>query len=360
MLDLPAWPPLWPSISAAAFDCVNSGDWGRYDSAAVTQLQSRLTQMTGSATARTCCSGSAAVELALRAAGVGPGDEVITAAFDYPGNVRAIELIGGKPVLADVASGTPCLDLTSVEAAASPLVKAVVASHLFGVPADVVELKRICEDRGWFLIEDACQVAGMQIGAMQIEGRAAGSIGHFGTWSTGGSKLITCGSGGVIFASDDRSAARLNPILDRPSDAFAMPPLAAAMVLPQLDRLDEMNGRRSETAVFIRDHVLPEQTNWTWESGDRDKSAFYKVAFTVESTERRETIIAKAGQVGLPIGVGFRSLAGTSTRRCRKPVPLDRSQMLGERLMVLDHRALMIPPDRWDELASAFAKLVKK
>ncbi|MGB7327967.1 MAG: DegT/DnrJ/EryC1/StrS family aminotransferase [Rubripirellula sp.] len=355
MLELPAWPPQWPAISAAASDCVNSGDWGRYDSVAVAKLQSRLTQMTGAATARTCCSGSAAVELALRAAGVGPGDEVITAAFDYPGNVRAIELIGAKPVLADLASGTPCLDLASVKAAASPLVKAVIASHLFGMAADVIELKRICDDRGWFLVEDACQVAGMK-----IEGRAAGSIGHFGTWSTGGSKLITSGSGGVVFASDDRSAARLNPILDRPSDAFAMPPLAAAMILPQLDRLDEMNQQRSQTAVFIRDEVLTKHKNLTWESGDQDQSTFYKVAFTADSAEQRKSIIDSAQQVGLPIGAGFRSLAGTSNRRCRKPVSLDRSKMLGERLMVLDHRALMILPERWDELASAFAKLVEK
>ncbi|TWU60430.1 L-glutamine:2-deoxy-scyllo-inosose aminotransferase [Rubripirellula tenax] len=345
-LKLPVWPPDWPSIGRAAADSFASGDWGRYGATACGLLQSRLTEITGASASRLVCSGSAAVELALRAAGVGPGDEVITAAFDYPGNVRAIELLGARPVLVDLSANSPCIDFDGAAAAASPRVRAVIASHLFGVSADVVALKATCEQLGWTLVEDACQVAGMM-----IDGRAAGSIGHFGTWSLGGSKLITSGSGGVVFANDDRSAARLTPILDRPSDAFGLSPLAAAVVLPQLDRLDEMNRRRSETAVFLRDEVTPRLPGWVWESGVRNVSAFYKTAFTVESAQARLRVITAAEELGLPIGVGFRSMADTSERRCRKPVPLDRSRMLGERLLVLDHRALMIDASDRDELA---------
>ncbi len=352
MLDLPAWPPDWPSIRNAIDDSISSGDWGRYEGMAQKLLVSRLIETTGAVAARPCCSGSAAVELSLRAAGIGTQDEVITAAMDYPGNLRAIELIGARPVLADLAKGSPCLDLDSVIAAGSPRVKAVIASHLFGVAADVDGLKQICDDRGWLLIEDACQVVGMMIG-----GRAAGSIGHFGTWSMGGSKLVTSGNGGVIFASDARSAARLTPILDRPSDAFAMSPLAAAVVLPQLDRLDEMNMRRSETAVFLRDEVLPQLPHWTWASGGRDVSAFYKVAFSVDSGQRRAAILAAAQQIGLPLGAGFRSAAGMSERRCRKPVPLAHAAAMGERLMVLDHRALLIDPQQRGELARLMLEL---
>ncbi|QDT05851.1 L-glutamine:2-deoxy-scyllo-inosose aminotransferase [Rubripirellula lacrimiformis] len=353
-LTLPAWPPDWPEIRSAAAQCVASGDWGRYASKTVAQTTKRIAEFTGAGSVRMCCSGSAAVELGLRAAGVGPGDEVITAALDYPGNVRAIELLGGRPVLVDLADQSPCIDADGVEKAGSDSVKAVIASHLFGVPADIVRLKSICDDRGWVLIEDACQVAGMT-----IDGRSAGTIGHVGVWSLGGSKLLSCGSGGVIFANDDRTAARLAPVMDRPSDAFGISPLAAAVLHPQLDRLAEMNTRRSQTAVELRDQVFPHLAGVTWYSGQRDESAFYKVAFTVGSDQERLRVIDAAEAMGLPLGAGFRSLARTSPRRCRKPVSLDRSEMLGQRLVVLDHRALMIDPERRDELAAAIRSLLQ-
>ncbi len=352
-LRLPIWPPDWPSIRTAAADCVESGDWGRYGSLAGQTLASRLADQFGVHSVRLCSSGSAAVELSLRAAGVGTGDEVITAAFDYPGNVRAIELIGARPVLVDVSPDSCIIDSIQVKAAGSDRVKAVIASHLYGVAADVILLRQICDDRGWTLIEDACQVAGMRIG----DG-PAGSIGHFGTLSMGGSKLVTCGSGGAVFAGDSRAAARLATLIDRPSDAFSLAPLAAAVVMPQLDRLDELNQRRRETANFIRHEVLPSLIGWTWESGDDADAAFYKVAFTVASSSERSRIIAAATEIGLPIGEGFRSLANTSERRCRKPVPLDRSRRLGETLLVLDHRALLIDPDQRVGLADAMKSLV--
>jgi dTDP-4-amino-4,6-dideoxygalactose transaminase len=297
---------------------------------------------------RLTCSGSAAIELALRASRVGPGDEVILAAYDYPGNFRSIEILGACPVLVDVAPGSPCIDSDQIEIAASDKVVAVIASHLYGQAADIAALRQICDERGWILIEDACQVPGMRIGD-----RPAGSFGDVAALSFGGSKPITAGSGGALLAGNERLAARLSAIIDRPSDTFPLSPLQAAVIPPQLDRLDELNQRRSETAKFLID-AFPE-VDWIDSNQDDVVPAHYKLAWKETPHAAANESDTKSGSAegspSLPIGEGFRTTAGASDRRCRKPVPLDRSIELSETCMLLDHRALLIEADRYAELA---------
>ena len=102
-----------------------------------------LAQMHGVQHAWLCSSGTIAVELALRGLKVGPGDEVILAAYDFPGNFRAIEAIGARPVLVDLAPGTWTIDVEQVAAAISPRTKAIIVSHLHGSLADMRRLRRI-------------------------------------------------------------------------------------------------------------------------------------------------------------------------------------------------------------------------
>ncbi len=162
-INLPTWPPQWPEIGQLVAELIASGDWGSYRSEVCDNLESRLCREFAATACRLTCSGTAAIELALRACRVGPGDEVILAAYDYPGNFRSVELLGATPVLVDIAPGSPCIDATLVEAAASDKVVAVIASHLYGQAADVDSLRKICDDRNWILIEDACQVPGMTL-----------------------------------------------------------------------------------------------------------------------------------------------------------------------------------------------------
>lgn len=352
--ECPCWPPDWPEIFAAAQSCLESGQWGAYHSETCSTLEKRLAERFDSAHCRLCCSGTAALEIALRAAKIGPGDEVVVAAFDYPGNFRTIELLGAKPVLIDVAKHSPCLDLDLLDSVSSENVRAVLASHLFGSPAAVGGLRDACDDRGWLLIEDACQAPGME-----IEGRPAGSFGHFATLSFGGSKLISAGSGGALLVNSGPLAARLGPILDRPGETFTIGPLQAAVIGPQLDRLDEMNEIRRRTARYIEQQINSELSGWDWLSGTAPaiQSAHYKVAWSAESEQQRAQIVAAAADIGLPIGAGFRSMSRCSERRCRKPVPTPRSDELGARLFVLDHRALLAPASQHPLLADSLRQI---
>ncbi len=351
MTFLNPWPPQWPEIESAIRDSLASGDWANYFSQAHENLAHILAVKFGAKFVRLCCSGTAAVEMALRASRIASGDEVLTAAFDYPGNVRCIEAVGAMPVLLDVKPRGVCVDVDQIAGASGSKIRAVIVSHLYGHAAEVAAIREICDTRGWTLIEDACQVPGM---SLETAGgpKLAGSFGHVSTLSFGGSKPLTAGNGGAILTSDERINARLKRFYDRPSDTLPLSALQAAVLVPQLSRLDELNRIRSDTAAmlfaFMREN-LP-----TWGSvnshGDFVNSCFYKFAFLAPSAEHRAQIVDQAKRRGLPIGEGFRSLHRMSDARCRKPFSLDCAADIGDRCCVLDHRALMIEPTCHAEL----------
>ncbi|TWT49255.1 L-glutamine:2-deoxy-scyllo-inosose aminotransferase [Rubripirellula amarantea] len=340
---VPTWPPQWTEIFDATDRCLKSGRWGQYRSETQARLTSRLAKLVdvSSDHLRLCCSGTAAIECSLRAAGVGPGDEVVVAAFDYPGNVRCIEMVGAKPVLVDVNPDDPCMNIDSVAAAAGDRVKAVIASHLFGHAFDVSRIGKLCRERNWVLIEDACQVKGMK-----IAGARAGSFGDFATFSFGGSKVITAGAGGAIVARSARHAAKLASILDRPSETFPMSPLQCAVIEPQLDRLQEMHAIRNDCASYLVSELRDRTPSWQWlPSPLGADSAYYKLAVLAASAQQRARIVTLADQHGFLLGAGFRSLHRASERRCRKPVELKFSAMLGDRLFLIDQRLLLCEPE---------------
>jgi hypothetical protein len=120
----PAGPPAWPVADDAIVTSINnaltSGQWGLYEGELLQQVHAALRSMWGLEHSLLCSSGTVAVELALRAAGVKAGDEVILAAYDFPGNFRAIEAVGARPVLVDVLPGRWTIDARHVEAAFPP------------------------------------------------------------------------------------------------------------------------------------------------------------------------------------------------------------------------------------------------
>src|SRR5439155_19329589 len=127
-----------------------------------------------------------AVELALRALNVGPGDEVILAGYDYLGNFLSVHAVGARPVLVDVQADNWNLDPAALEAAISPNTRAIIASHLHGGVVPMREAMDFAVAHQLKVIEDAAQMPGAV-----IQGRTAGTQGDAGILSFGGSKLLT-------------------------------------------------------------------------------------------------------------------------------------------------------------------------
>jgi len=143
-------------------------------------------------------SGTSALHLALLAAGVGPGDEVITVPFTFVATVAAIEYTGARPVLIDVRPDSLTMDPQLIEAAITPRTRAIVPVHLYGQPADMRPILDIARAHGLRVVEDACQAHGAE-----HEGRRVGALGDLGCFSFyPGKNLGAYGEGGAVVTDD--------------------------------------------------------------------------------------------------------------------------------------------------------------
>jgi dTDP-4-amino-4,6-dideoxygalactose transaminase len=160
-----------------------------------------------------CANGTDALQIAMMALGLKPGDEVITATFTYVATAEVIALLGLKPVLVDVNTDTFGLDPEQVRAAITAKTKAIVPVHLFGQCADMDAILEIAEEHNLFVVEDTAQAIGASYTSKNGETRMAGAMGDIGTTSFFPSKNLGCyGDGGAIFTNDDHLASELRMI----------------------------------------------------------------------------------------------------------------------------------------------------
>ena len=222
----PNGPPSWPvaddKVASALHDIVQTGNWGKYDSPVLDSLIEKLKNTFAVEFVLPCSSGTIAVELALRGAGVKSGDEVIIAAYDFPGNFRAIEAIGARPVLVDIAQNNWVMNLDQISQAVSPETKAILVSHLHGHLLHMNEAQSVASRHRLVLIEDTCQAPGSS-----IAGKACGSIGDSAALSFGGSKLLSAGRGGALLTNDNAIYQRAKIFGSRGNEAFPLSQLQA-------------------------------------------------------------------------------------------------------------------------------------
>ena len=199
--------------------------------------------------------GTDAIELALRAAGVGPGDEVITVAHTAVATVCAVERAGATPVLVDVDPDTCTIDPDAASAAVTPRTKAIIPVHLYGHPADLGPLAALAQRHGLLLVEDCAQAHGAKYG-----GRLVGTFGDLAAFSFYPTKnLGGCGDGGAVLTRDPALAARLRRLrnygqTDRYHHAerginSRLDEIQAAILQVKLRHLDAHNAARRELAA---------------------------------------------------------------------------------------------------------------
>ena len=170
--------------------------------AAVEQFEAEYAALIGTRHAISVGTGLAAIELALRAFGVGPGDEVITAANTFIATVLAIAAVGATPVFVDMDRDTYTIDPAAIAAAVGPRTRAIVPVHLYGQPVDLDGVMAVAARHNLLVVEDAAQAHGARYG-----GRRAGSFGHAAAFSFYPSKnLGAYGDAGIIVTNDDAAA----------------------------------------------------------------------------------------------------------------------------------------------------------
>ncbi len=182
---------------------------------AVKNFQTNLEKYLGVKHVIPCANGTDALQVAMMALGLKPGDEVITASFTFVATAEVIALLGLTPVLVDVDPVTFNIDPKAVEKAITPKTKAIVPVHLFGQSSDMDAILEIAQKHNLFVIEDACQAIGADYKFRDGHIQKVGTIGNVGCTSFFPSKNLGCyGDGGAIFTNDDKLAERLRVIVN--------------------------------------------------------------------------------------------------------------------------------------------------
>lgn len=204
-------------------------------------------------------SGTTGLHLGVRALGWGPGDEVLTSPFSFVASANCLLYEGARPVFCDVDPVTLNLDPAAVEVAVGERSAGILPIHIFGFPAAMPELEAIAARHDLGILEDACEA----LGAIDAEGRKAGSRGNLATFAFYANKQLTTGEGGMIVPSGPEVAARLRAERNQGRGAnmdwlehgglgfnYRLSDLAAALGVAQLEKLDRMLARRATVATL--------------------------------------------------------------------------------------------------------------
>jgi dTDP-4-amino-4,6-dideoxygalactose transaminase len=245
-------------------------------------------------------SGMSALELGLRALGVGAGDEVITAANTFIATALAVSHTGARPVLVDIDPETYTISPQLIERAITRQTKAIVPVHLYGHPADMAAIRRIADDHGLHVIEDACQAHGAR-----YDGRRVGSLGHAAAFSFYPAKnLGAFGDGGAIVTDNAKLANSVRMLRDYGQSAKHMhevkgfnrrlDTMQAAVLRVKLRRLDAWNElRRTRAALYSQ--LLSNAPVVTPSASDRVEHVWHLYVIRAAGRDRLKQALSECG-----------------------------------------------------------------
>jgi len=255
--------PIWPHYDErekkALMDVLESRKWWRTEGTCVEQFEQDFAAFHGAKHGIAITNGTHALEVAIAALGVLPGDEVIVPDSTFVATASSILFAGAMPVMVDICRDTECIDPELVEAAITPRTKGIVPVHLGGHPADLDRLNEIAKKHNLFLLEDCAHAHGSE-----WNGKKVGTHGIAGTFSFQSSKNMTAGEGGIIITNDDAVAGDLRSVHDcgrLPGEWFyshfaygsnyRLSEWQGAILQVQLERLDEQSRLRDANGAIL-------------------------------------------------------------------------------------------------------------
>ena len=269
----------------------------------VSEFEEKLARVVGRRHAVAVSSGTTGLHCAVLAAGIKPGDEVITTPFSFVASANCILYVDAKPVFVDIDPKTLNMDVTRVPAAITPRTKAIGGVEAFGHPGGMPELEQLAQKNELILIEDCCEGFGGSVGKGPAM-RQIGSFGRAGVFGFYPNKQITTGEGGMIVTDDDTFAATCRALRNQGREGmswlahqrlgynYRLSEINAAMGAVQVDRLEEILENRRRVAQMYMERLmtnkflilptLQDDTNMSWfvfvvrlndlfEPGDRDE-----------------------------------------------------------------------------------------
>lgn len=297
----PNW-PVWDQREVdAVVEVVKSGRWGGYPypGPKTAELARKFAELQGGGYAVPMINGTVTMEVALRAAGIGWGDEVIVPAYTFQATASAPMSAGAIPVIVDVEPDTYCLDPRAVERAITSKTRAIIPVHLGSNMADMDAIMALAEKHHLIVIEDSAHAHGAK-----WNGRGAGTIGHFGSFSLQSSKTLTSGEGGILLCKSAEHAALAASIIDcgrphilggGPEDSnglamqggnYRLSELQAALALAGIERFPAQAKQREEMAAYM-DEALSEIKGVRVMKHDprHTTRSFYRYIFSIDPQE---------------------------------------------------------------------------
>lgn len=208
-------------------------------------------------------SGTSGLHLAMIAAGVGEGDEVVTPSFSFIASANCVVYERGVPVFVDIDPLTGNMDPAGVEAAITERTRAIIAVHAFGQPPDLDPILDIAKRHDLYVIEDACEAIGSE-----YKGRRAGTMGHAAVFAFYPNKQMTTGEGGMLVTDDDEWVDLFRSLRNQGRDVFdewlnhtrlgynyRLDEMSAALGLAQIQRIDELLARRARVAAWYNERI---------------------------------------------------------------------------------------------------------
>lgn len=245
-------------------------------------------------------SGTDALHLALRAAGIGPGDEVITTAFTFIATAEAIAYVGATPVFVDIDPATFNIDVAKVENAITPRTRAIIPVHLFGQPADLEPLDALCKKHGLRMVEDCAQSFGAS-----YRGRMTGAWGDLGCFSFFPSKNLGCyGDGGMIITDDDALAETIKMLRNHGSREryyhavigynSRLDDMQAVILRTKLKHIDAYNRLRRQHAARYNELLRDSVATIPYEDG-HGIHVYHQYTILLDDREKVQRALAAEG-----------------------------------------------------------------
>jgi dTDP-4-amino-4,6-dideoxygalactose transaminase len=309
----PAWPYFDDAERKALLEVLDSRIWWRTPGTETLEFEKAFAKFHGARHGLAVTNGTAALEVAMSAAGIVSGDEVIVPDYTFVATASAVLYAGAMPVMVDVSPETHCIDVKLAEAAITPRSKAILAVHMGGHPADLDALTELAKRKGIALIEDSSHAH-----ATEWKGKRIGTFGIAGTFSFQASKLMTAGEGGMLVSNDDafeRQARSVHDCGRMPGEWFyshfingsnyRLSEWQGAVLAVQLSRLDAQTMRRHQNARLL-DTLLAEIPGITPQKLDPrcTRNGHYAYIFHVDAKQFAgasiEKLIAAMNAEGIP------------------------------------------------------------
>jgi dTDP-4-amino-4,6-dideoxygalactose transaminase len=257
----PSWPVFGQEEEENLLEVLHSGKWWNGEKARA--FEERFAAFQGARHGVACSCGTVAIQLALTALGLRPGDEVLVPAYTFIASATAVLAAGGVPVFVDVLEDTANMDPDDAAQRITKKTRAIVVVHFAGLPADMDRILDLARKRGLAVVEDAAHAWGSR-----WRGTGAGALGSMGTFSFQMSKNITAGEGGILLTQEKELAALARSLSDcgrvegrpwyehhRAGGNFRMTEFQAAVLLAQLGRLDGQVRLRERNARVLDERL---------------------------------------------------------------------------------------------------------